>query len=173
MADLPASEDQAKLADQVRMNVAFEQMVMSVLSGALVGGGMRFIIGVASAIFGATLSFSTLLSVLLNTMLVSFLIFLIGFFASVIVGAPLFAALENAKRRSLWPYLGASLAVALIVFSLMQGGLPVMSDLDASSAISIFLPAVIIAVVFVRRMQSYWRAAKQAEQNIATVHRLH
>ena len=173
MADLLASGDNAKLADEVRMNVAFEQMVMSVLTGAVVGGGLSLVIGLAAAIFTSTISFATLLSVLLNMMLTSFLIFLVGFFASVIVGAPLFVALENAKRRSLWPYLGASMATALIVFSFLQGGLPVIADLELGSIISIFLPAAIIAVVFVRRMQSYWRAAKQAEQNAATVYRLH
>lgn len=163
MPDLPASGDQAKLAEHVRMNVAFEQMVMSVLTGAVVGGGLSFVIGLAGAVLSATLSFSTLLSVLLNMVLTSFLIFLVGFFASVIVGAPLFVALENAKRRSLWPYLGASLAVAGIVFSILQGGLPVAADLNVDSFIALFLPACVIAIVFSRRMQPYWRAAKRAE----------
>ena len=164
MRNVPANQGQSDLAEQIRTNVAFEQMVLSVLTGAFVGGAATLLFGLGVALVSGTFSFSVVLSVLLNTVLVSFLIFLVGFFASLVFGAPLFSALERSKRRNLWPYLGAALAVALIVVSFMQGGLPLADDFSIGLVLAVILPAIVIAITFVRFMQPHWRAAERAEE---------
>ncbi len=173
MRNSPASQEQSDIAAEVRINVAFEQMVLSVLTGAFVGGGATLLFGLITSLVTGAFSISVLLSVLLNTLLVSFLIFLVGFFASLVIGAPLFSALERAKRRTLWPYLGAALGVALIVLSFMQGGLPLAEDFSVGLVLAVILPAIVIAVTFARFMQPHWRAADRAEAAEGNILRLH
>jgi hypothetical protein len=165
--------DQTHIIDQIRVNVAFEQLIVAVLTGAFVAGILTLVLNLGAAVFGGVLSFSTLLSAALNTLLVSFLVFLVGFLASIIVGAPLFIVLEKAKRRSMWPYLAASLAVAIIVFSFMAGHLPLADDVTVSVFVSVFIPAIVIAFVFGRLMQPHWRAAARAETSKQIAIRLH
>lgn len=167
------SDNSQNLEAEVRINVAFEQMVLSVLTGAFVGGGATLLFGLITALTSGVFSISVLLSVLLNTLLVSFLIFLVGFFASLVIGAPLFSALERAKRRTLWPYLGAALGIALIVLSFMQGGLPLAEDFSVGLVLAVILPAIVIAVTFARFMQPHWRAADRAEAAEDNILRLH
>ncbi len=163
MHNTPASQEQAETAEQVRTNIAFEHMVFAVLAGAFVGGTATLFFGIGSAVIRNAFSMSVLVSVLLNTLLVSFLIFLVGFFTSLVVGAPLFSALEKTKRRNLWPYLGAALAVAIIVIAVIYGGIPVADDFSFGIVLGVVLPAVVIAFSFVRSMQPHWRAADKEE----------
>ncbi|MEO1243936.1 MAG: hypothetical protein AAFX54_18660 [Pseudomonadota bacterium] len=173
MRNTPASQEQSDIAAEVRINVAFEQMVLSVLTGAFVGGAATLLFGLITSLATGAFSISVILSVLLNTLLVSFLIFLVGFFASLVIGAPLFSALERAKRRTLWPYLGVALGVALIVLSFMQGGLPLVEDFSIGLILAVVLPAIVIAVTFARFMQPHWRAAERAEAAEDNILRLH
>ena len=169
---LKTTEDQA-LIDQVRVNVAFEQMIVAVLAGAASGGAMTLAVKLVRVIL-TDRSFSALLAVVLDTLLVSFLIFLVGFFASVAVGAPLFMFLEKRKRRTLWPYLAAALAAAITVLFFTAGGFPSAVGIEAVTAI--FAPAVVIALIFARLMKPHWRAAEKAEAEAAAgpvIFRLH
>lgn len=160
---LPVDTEQATL-EQVRVNVAFEQMIVAVLAGAASGGAMTLAVKLIQVILTG-LSFSALLAVFLETLLVSFLIFLVGFFASVALGAPLFMFLEKRKRRTLWPYLAAALAAAITVLFFTAGGFPSTVGIEAVTAI--FAPAIIIALIFARLMKPHWRAAEKAEAEAA------
>lgn len=150
-----------QFAEQVRINVAFEQMVVAVLTGAFVGGALAFILKLPELFSG--FSFTLLVSVLLEGLFVSILIFLIGFGASVAFGAPLFAALENRKQRNVWPYLAAALGVAIAVFVILAVAFPSVGGLSVKTVAVIFVPAISIAGVFARGMRGHWRAAEKAE----------
>ena len=148
--------------EQIRANIAFEQMVVAVLTGALSGGAMLLAFNVFRIVFGGW-TFELLLSVLLETVFIAILIFVVGFFSSVAIGAPLFSAVEKRKRRNLWPYLVASLAVAIIAFAFNAGGLPTVGDFEVETLLVIFAPAIVIALTFTRLMRPHWRAAEKAE----------
>jgi hypothetical protein len=148
--------------DQIRGNIAFEQMVVAVLTGAFSGAAMILALKVIEMI-GQGFSLEALLTVALETAFVAMLIFLTGFFASIVLGAPLFAALEQRKRRTFWPYLVAALAAAIIAFAFSVGGLPTLADLRLETLLAIFAPAIIIALTFARLMGPHWRAAERAE----------
>ncbi len=155
------------LIEQIRVNVAFEQMIVSVLAGAFVGGGLTLLLKLGGLFFAGGFAFTGLITAILETMLVSFLIFLIGFFASVAIGAPLFIALEKRKRRNMWPYLVAALAVAVVSFMAASGGLPTGRDLTIGVLAATFIPALIIAFTFGRLMRPHWDAAARAEADDA------
>jgi len=174
------ADDQEQLAHQIRVNVAFEQMIVSVLAGAFVAGAFTLILDLGVAIAGSVVSFSVLLAAVLETFLVSFLVFISGFLASILIGVPLFIALEKSKRRTMWPYLGVSIGVSITVFSFIAGHIPIADDFNASIVATIFAPAIVIAFVFGRLMQPIWRAAiladeakEKAERSKAIVVRLH
>ncbi len=162
---LKTTEDQT-LIEQVANNIAFEQMIVAVLTGAFAGGAMIFSLNMIQLILN-DFSVVAVVSILLETVFVAIVIFLTGFFASVALGAPLYSALEKRKRRNLWPYLVASLAVALIVFSFTIGGLPAAADMRLETLLAIFAPAIIIAVTFSRLMKPHWIAARKAEEAAA------
>jgi hypothetical protein len=148
--------------DQITSNVAFENMVVAVLTGAFAGGAMMLALNLARMVL-SDLSFSALISALLETIFVAIAIFLVGFFTSVAVGAPLYTILEKNKRRTVWPYLVAALAVAVIAFSFSVGGLSSLSDARIETGLAIFAPAIIIALTFARLMKPHWIAAQKAE----------
>ncbi|MFC2953813.1 hypothetical protein ACFOOP_17880 [Marinicaulis aureus] len=155
------SDEQATI-DQVRINVAFEQMVFAVFTGAAAGGALTFLLALARSLFGGFF-LSGVVSQLLESLLVSILIFLAGFVASVIFGAPLFAALEKRKRRNVWPYLGAASGVAIAVFVLLAISVPGAASFSLDTIAAIFAPALVIAIVFAQGMKPHWRAAEKAE----------
>lgn len=162
MQNMPQSSER-ELAEQIRVNVAFEQMIVAVLAGAFVGGGLVFIIKLGAFVLSAGMSFSGFVAVFLEMLLAGFLIFLVGFFASVAIGAPLFIALEKRKRRNMWPYLAAATGVAIAAFLFVSGGLPGRSAGDLAAVASTFVPAIVIALTFARLMKPHWRAAERAE----------
>jgi len=155
-----------ELASQIRINIAFEQMVVSVLTGALSGGAMILALNLARMVLN-DLSFTALVSTLLETVFVAISIFLVGFFTSVAIGAPLFAALEKRKRRTLWPYLTTAIVVAIVMYLFSVGGLPSAGDLRLEALLVIFAPAIIIALTFARLMKPHWLAAQKAEEAAA------
>ena len=167
------TDEKTKILETVNVNIAFEHMVFAVLTGAGVAGALTFMLSVGSAVIGGAFSFSVLLSAFLETLLASFMVFLVGFFASVMIGAPLFVMLEKSKRRNAWPYLAAALAVALIVFSFMTGHLPLAEDFNIAVVASIFIPAIVIALTFARSMKPYWLAAAREEEIAQNIFRIH
>lgn len=161
MRGLVPSDEQ--VVEQIRVNVAFEQMIVSVLAGAFVGGALTLAVKFGAFFLSSGVSFAGLVSIFLETLLASFLIFLVGFFSSIVIGAPLFIALEKRKRRNMWPYLAASLAVAIASFVISSGGLPTGSDFSLMTITAIFAPAIVIALIFAHLMKPHWQAAARAE----------
>ena len=161
---LPRAKDTAQeVLDQVRVNVAFENMVYAVLAGAAAGGAMTFLVKLAGVVF-PDFSFAALLTAVLETLLTAFLIFLTGFISCVALGAPLFRLLEKRKQRTVWPYLVAALAIAIVVLIAAARGLPGPQDLRIETVTAIFAPAIVIALIFSRQMRPHWRAAERAER---------
>lgn len=160
-------DPETQLIEQIRVNVAFEQMIFSVLVGAVLGGALTLLLNLGASLLGGV-SFSGVIAALLETLLVSFLIFLVGFFSSIAVGAPLFMAMEKNKRRNIWPYLAAAMAIAVVAFAFSAGGLPVAGDLTPRVVVAIFVPALVIALMFSRGMRPHWRAAQKAEEQAET-----
>lgn len=159
---VPAKNRTQDTLDQIRVNVAFENMVVAVLAGAGAGGAMTFVLKLWRAVF-PDFSFAALLTAFLETLLTAFLIFLIGFISSVALGAPLFRLLENRKQRAPWPYLVAALAISVVVLLAASRGIPGPEDLRIETVTAIFAPAIIIALIFARLMTPHWRATERAE----------
>ncbi|MEZ5891787.1 MAG: hypothetical protein R3C58_01365 [Parvularculaceae bacterium] len=159
--------------DTVRINIAFEQMVAASVTAAVAAGVISFVLGMAVSLMSG-FSFGALVIVFVNAMLAAFVTFLCGFAGSVVIGAPLFIFLEKKKRREMWPWLAAALATAL-VFYLLAPGSSVGGMAGLARVAAIFAPPVIFAVVFVRGMTPFWRAAERAEAAAATTNivRLH
>lgn len=150
--------------DQIRVNVAFEEMIVSVLTGAAIGGALAFGFNLFGLVSGGFI-FAGLLSAMLDAFLVAFVVFLTGFGASVAIGAPLFMFLEKRKRRTVWPYLAAALGVAIFAMFFKNASLP---DTEGwRGAVLVFTPAVIIALTFGRLMRPHWKAAEKAEADAA------
>lgn len=160
--------------DVIPVNIAFEKMLSAAVTTAMASGGLSLLIGLAGVVFGA-ISVGGVLNILVSAMFASITTFLIGFGASVVFGAPLFILLEKQKRRTLWPWLCASLAVAAAVFILAPGGFAVDGGSFAIRAAAIFLPALVFAIMFVRGIAPHWQAAARPEAAAAgsSVVRLH
>ena len=169
-------ETEDRVQDQIRLNVAFEQSVLSVLTGAAIGGALSLVVDLF-VVLGTGLSFMQLVSTLVAALTASFLIFLAGFISSILVVAPLFLTLERAKKRILWPYPLAALLIAFLIMTVLHGQFPLVSDFDIEAVMTVILPALIIGVLFARRMRPYLIAAARAESTTvaprSNVTRLH
>lgn len=155
--------ERAALIAQLQANVAFENAVVGVLTGAGIGGalgsglmltqslasGLPIIRSIAAAIF---------LAVMLAT-----LIFFIGFLVAVTIVAPLNRFLEKSKRRSSMPYLGVSLVVTAIAL-LAVTALPMFATPGPVTIASVVLASLSAWFVFARRMKPVWYAAKRQEE---------
>ncbi|MEO1136296.1 MAG: hypothetical protein AAFW68_06750 [Pseudomonadota bacterium] len=152
--------------EQIRVNVAFEAMIVAVLTGAAAGAVMTLAINLFGLMTRGFIM-AGFLSAVLDAMLVGFLVFLVGFGASVAIGAPLFVVLEKRKRRNVWPYLAAAIGVAIGAYFFAASGLPATEEMGIGAVAAIFAPAAIIAVMFARLMKPHWRAAEKAEREAA------
>lgn len=159
-------QDPADIIEQIRTNWAFEHMIVAVLTGAGVGGALTFL----TALGGALLSHAGLGPALgpafVKAVLVAFLVFLIGFLSGVVIVAPLFRAMERARRRSVWPYAVALLAIAAVALALASN-LSGPAGVGPGVVMAVVASSVVIAVLFARRMRPLWRAAEKAEAEAA------
>lgn len=146
---------------ELRSRAAFEHMLMSVLASAGVSGLAVFGYENVAAIARGGWSFAALLPIALGAVWVVFLVFLIGFGATVAVGAPLYVALERARYRRLWPYLLVALAIQYLALLLLAGPPPL---LDKPQTVVLFLPGTMAAVFFWLRIRPVWRAAEAKER---------
>lgn len=149
--------------EEIRVNIAFEKMVASVLAGAAFGGVATFICRLITMAPGGFAP-GEMLGAVMELLLVSFMIFLTGFFASVAIGGPLFKSLEKRKVRNVWPYLAASLVVAIVAFALSNEGFITRGGMTLFAVTATFAPAVFVAVMFSKLMTPHWRAAEKAER---------
>ena len=165
-----AMEPEAVYA-QIRAHIAFEHMLVAVLIASAVCGALKLAIGLAAlALHG--LSFDGALSAVYGGVAFACISFLVGFFAAVAIGLPLFLALERAKLRKTWPYVVAGFFIESFVAVALAGGTLTFSDLGADGWWLVFLPGVLAAILFGRRMRPVWRAAEKAE-SAPPLYRIH
>lgn len=155
----PAPDEQ-EVASQIRANIAFGHMVAAVLAGAAISGAGRFVLVNLAALVERAFSGYTLVESVIDSLWFACLVFLTGFGASVVVGVPLFMALERVKYRAAWPYIIAALGLEILAYSLIAGGIPVIAT---PATLLYLLPGVLIVFFFVRSVRPLWRAAKCAE----------
>lgn len=160
----PGPADPAQVFSQIRANIAFEHMIVAVLIAAAASGAALLLLNGFFLIAKGAGGLASLLSITLDAIYFSFLAFLIGFFASVIVGLPLFLGLEKIKLRSAWPYVGVAVLIEYAIYSIRQGGVLMLDDLALPLGAVLFLPGVLAAVLFGRRMKPLWLAAERAEK---------
>ncbi len=162
------TQEQSQILDEVRVNLVFEHMIVSVLTGAFAGAALVFLFALFGVLSHGGFSLYFLLTAVLKTMLAGFLIFLVGFFASVVVLTPLHRVLEKSRRRHVWPYAAAIVGVAAAGLAGMKV-LPLVGGLDLSSVVAVLTSSLVTAFEFGRRMRPVWRAADRAglaENNI-------
>lgn len=147
---------------QVRANIAFEHMLVAALTASVACGALKLFAGLVSyALHGWSLG--GLFSAAYGAFAFACMSFLVGFFAAVVAGLPLFLALERAKLRKTWPYVVAAFFIECVTALIAAGGALTFDDLLANGRWMIFLPGVAAAVLFGRRMRPLWRAAERAE----------
>ncbi len=166
-------KDPAQFVEEIRANVAFEHLVAAIVSGAALATAIFFVLGFAGLVFASALSAPNLLALILKSITLCIMVFLIGFLTGALIVTSLFKALEKAKRRSVWPYVAASIGVIgislITLFSLPNAGAP-----DLALIIAVIVAGLFIAFDFGRRMSPLWRASARAEeQAVGAVRRLH
>lgn len=154
------------LVEQIRANVAFEQIVVSVLAGAGVCSLAFLALRIGALIVGGSFSMSTLLSAAFAAIVFAFLFFLIGFAAGAAIVTPLFRMLENSRRRSGWPYGAAAIAVAVMSL-IIAGALPAAQAPGATAIISVIGATIVTSIIFARLMAPHWAAAEAEERRAA------
>jgi hypothetical protein len=169
---MPGPADPDKVFSEVRANIAFEHMIVAVLIAAAVSGAALFLLNAFFLIAKGAGSVSGVLSLGFNAVYFTFIAFLIGFLAAVVVGLPLFLALEKMKLRKVWPYVVAAILIEYAALSVRQGRVLMIDDLALPAGAVFFLPGILAAYLFGRRMRPIWRAAERAESQPA-VYRVH
>ncbi len=153
-----------RIANEIRINTAFEQMIVSVLIGASFCGVVLFVSSILAALFGGYVWLDYFVGQFVDALLYTFVIFLAGFLAAAILITPLFVALEKIPYRKTWPFV-----IAAIVFEFLLYGLFFKDFVGAPARpvwfnISMFAPGVVITLIFGRRMQPFWHAEARMEQ---------
>lgn len=145
---------------EVRANIVFEKMIVSVLTVAAIAGAAHFLLDVAARLIGGALSLAGVGGALFGAISFVFLFFLAGFAAALAIGIPLFKSLERAKIRKVWPYALAAFAVSLGV--LAAAGLA--PSFEAPARALYLAPGLAAAHLFARKMRPFWRAADRADE---------
>lgn len=141
---------------EVRANVAFEQMVLAVLFSALISGACLLTFNNVVLIAKGGWRIADGLMTALGAMHTAFYIFLCGFAGAILVGAPLFRALEKIRYRRIWPYAAAALAVQYLVLAVLQGRPP---TLETPAGLLFVAPGLMAALLFGRFIRPLWAAS--------------
>jgi len=153
--------DDSNIFRQIRAHIAFEHMLFAVLIGAAASSVGAFFLTNISAALGHGWGLGALIESLVDALWTLFLVFLIGFSGSLVIGGPLFLFLERIEMRRGWPFFAAALAVEFVTLILLTGRIP---DLGSLSTLAAFVPGVIIVAIFWRRVGPQWRAAADARR---------
>ena len=155
--------DPDRILAQVRANVAFENMVVAVLTGAAASGVLLFAVNNAFSIAKGSWTFGTFASIAMGSLYFVFLAFLAGFLTAVVVAMPLFLGLEKLKVRKIWPYAAAAAGVGFVALWIVGGQIP----FERPAELVLLLPGILMAVLFGLRMRPIWRAVERAESQPA------
>lgn len=164
---MPGPADPAQIFSQIRANIAFEHMLVAVLIAAAVSGATLLVLNGFFLIAKGAGSVAGLFGIAMDAIYFAFLTFLIGFFASVIVGLPLFMGLEKIKLRKAWPYIVAAVLIEYVAYSAQRGSVLMIDDLAFPTGLVLFLPGVLAGLLFGRRMKPLWQIAERAEKTPA------
>lgn len=151
-----------RIFEQIRANVAFEHIVVAVLSGAALCGAISLILQLAAMLVAGVFSFGVLLTIFMNALIAGFVFFLVGFAGGALIVTPLFRMLEKSRRRSGWPYGAAALGVA--VASLIAAStMPFAGAPSLFAIFAVIASSIATALIFARRMKPLWAAATAEE----------
>ena len=159
MNNLPSSREESRVVSQIRANIVFEKMIVSVLTVAGISGAGHALLGLGERLSAGILSLAGVGSAAFNAISFVFLFFLAGFAASVAVGIPLFLLTERARVRKSWPFVLAAFVVSF-VFAWAIGLAP---SIEAPARSLYLVPGLAAAILFGRKMQPFWRAAERAD----------
>ena len=162
-SNTPSTEANEALAEQIRANVAFEHIAVAVLAGAGVCGAAIFFLQLALSIANGVGITAAALSAIFAALVFALLFFLVGFAAGAVIVTPLFRLLENAKRRSGWPYGAVALAVAMSAL-IIAGALPGVDAPGLASIVAVIGASIATSVIFARRMKPLWIAAEAEDR---------
>jgi hypothetical protein len=147
--------DNDRVIASVRTNIVFEKMIASVVTAAALSGGAHFVITVGARIASGALSWGGFGLSLYAALSFVMLFFLAGFATALVIGIPLFRALERAKLRAAWPYCLAAMAASFIVLVAM-GMTP---SIEAPARALFLIPGFGAALLFAQKMRPFWVAA--------------
>lgn len=157
MAPPPASD--AVIAE-IRTNIVFEKLIVSVLTVAGIAGAAHFIFGVLWRASAIGLSPGGGAAAMIAALSYAAFFFIAGFAVSLTVGIPLFRALEKAKIRKAWPYVAAASAASFLI-SALAGEAP---SVEEPGRLLNLIPGVAAAVLFARKMRPFWSAADRSDE---------
>lgn len=165
---LPPATDAERIAQSIRANVVFENLIVATLTVAALSGAAHFSLSLIVRAAGAGISPGGVVTALMGAFSFSAMFFLAGFAASAAIGIPLHLALERAKIRQIWPFALAAFAIGLAITSAVG-----LAPGFAAPWNALYLvPGLAVALLFGRKMRSLWRAAERAEQapRVFTLH---
>lgn len=156
------------LIAEIRANVVFETMIVSVLTVSALSLAAAFVIGLVWRALGAPLSINAVFSALMAAVAYAFIFFLAGFAFSLAVGFPLYRRLEKAKIRQSWPFILAAFIGGFLFLALVDAA----PAIESPERLINLAPGVATAWLFGRRMRPIWRAATR-DSTAPTIVRLH
>ncbi|MCB2112480.1 MAG: hypothetical protein KDD85_02910 [Parvularculaceae bacterium] len=160
MAGVPRKPDEENLFAEIRANIVFEKMIVSILIATGLSAAAHFLLALAVRISAGGISIEAIGSLILNAIFFAAFFFLAGFAASVAIGIPLFKILEKSKFQKAWPYCAAALAVSFLI--LLAAGSP--PSIEAPWRVLLLAPGLAAALLFARRMRPFWEAAARRER---------
>ncbi|MEZ5895466.1 MAG: hypothetical protein R3C51_03615 [Parvularculaceae bacterium] len=153
---MPGGDHQAddRLIAQVRLNIAFEQLIVAALSSAAVSVACIVLFRIGALIWSGVWTVRATFMALYYGISFGAIFFLLAFAAAALVGAPLFRALEKAKYRKLWPYYFAAVLAGFFCTSAL--GSPVSVERPAN--IFLMVPGLLMVAIFGRLIRPFWSA---------------
>ena len=152
--------DRDQVITRIRLNIAFERMVVAVLAGAFASAVALFVLTVLALLFGGGLRVQSVAYGIYEAGFFGSIVFLSGFLASAGLGLPLFNFLETRKVRKIWPYVMLALCVQYVVISVIKGQALTIADFTSLTSFSLFVPVPVILWVFSKEIRPLWKASQ-------------
>ena len=168
----PASQNKREddLVAQIRTNIVFEKLIVSVLTVAGFSGFALFAINVGVRIVSGRITIGNVGSAVYDGIAFACVFFLAGFAVSAAIGIPLFRFLENRKQRVGWPFVVSAFFAGLALLAAL-GRAP---SFEAPLRLLFLVPPVAAAMLFVRKMRPFWQAVEHDETKPpANIYRIH
>lgn len=149
----------------IRLNLAFERMVVAVLGGAITSMMAALLLHSSIVLIEGVFSAAQLVTVFMKAIYFGFVVFLTGFLSSACFGLPLFGFLERREARMIWPYLLLALIVQFVVASMALGHVLSIDDFSSIGTFLLLIPAPIIIGIFLKEIRPLWQSAKTAHED--------